>query len=113
MAWTPSIVPSDEDTVYLVLDDPGGSGRVYREAMPEQADIETLIEDLISGQYSNPVRIVAFNVAEGWARDVSQEVAQEIQMRADVQLHDVPDVLVPFVDRYARREQLSLRLVRR
>jgi hypothetical protein len=27
---------------------------------------------------AKPVRVVAFNVAEGWARDVTQEIAQAV-----------------------------------
>jgi hypothetical protein len=44
-------------------------------------DLETLIEDLLEDQYSDPVRIVAFNTAEGWSRDVSEEVAQILSQR--------------------------------
>ncbi len=62
--WTPSIVPSNGDqNVYLVVDDFGDSGRVYREADVEHTDLETVITDLMSGQYNNPVRIVAFNTS--------------------------------------------------
>ena len=39
----------------------------------ERADRETLIRDLVEGQYSHPVRIVAFNTTEGWSRDVTVE----------------------------------------
>jgi len=35
---------------------------------------ETLVRR--TRQYAKPVRVVAFNVAEGWARDVTQEIAQ-------------------------------------
>ena len=34
----------------------------------EETDRATLISDLLAGQYSNPVRIIAFNTAEGWSR---------------------------------------------
>ena len=68
--WTPSIVPRGFDqTVYLVLDDFGRLGRAYRETDAERADLETTITDLISGQYGNPARVVAFNTAERWAED--------------------------------------------
>jgi hypothetical protein len=57
--WTPSIVPSGEDqTVYLVADDFGNLGRAWREADYEQTDLETVIQDLLSGQYNNPIRVV-------------------------------------------------------
>jgi hypothetical protein len=32
----------------------------------------TVIENLLSGQNSHPLRVVAFNIAEGWARDASE-----------------------------------------
>jgi hypothetical protein len=33
------------------------------------------------GQYSSPVRIVALNLAEGWSRDVSEEIAKIIDYK--------------------------------
>ena len=59
-SWTPSIVPTDSDeTVYLVADDFGQIGRAWREADYEAADLETVIQDLLTGQYRSPIRIVA------------------------------------------------------
>ena len=51
--WTPSIVPNDEDDhdVYIVVDDFGRNGRCYRETDVEDTDLETVIEDLLDGQY--------------------------------------------------------------
>jgi hypothetical protein len=112
--WTPSIVPSGEDqTVYLVADDFGKLGRAWREADYEQTDLETVIQDLLSGQYNNPIRVVAFNTEERWSEDVSEDVAHELRRRCDLQMRDVPSSIQDFVERhegYAWR-QLSLRLV--
>ena len=70
-SWTPSIVPNSRDeTVYLVLDDFGRNGRAWRETDVERTDLEIVIADLMSGQYANPVTVVAFNTAEHWANDV-------------------------------------------
>jgi hypothetical protein len=55
--------------VYLVLDDFGRLGRAYRETDVERADLETTISDLMSGQHSEPVRVVAFNTTERWSED--------------------------------------------
>ena len=80
---SPSIVPpeANQDT-YLVLDDFGGRlGRAWRETDEEGADRETLIRDLMDDQYGNPVRIVAFNTAEGWSRDVTMDIADELRRR--------------------------------
>jgi hypothetical protein len=39
------------------------------------------------------MRIIGFNVPEGWARDISADVALEVQQRCDLQLRDVPFLL--------------------
>jgi hypothetical protein len=36
-----------------------------------------MIRNLLEGQYKNPVRIVAFNTAEGWPRDVTTDIADD------------------------------------
>jgi hypothetical protein len=62
-SWTPSIVPNDNDeTVYLVADDFGRLGRAWREADYEATDFQTVIQDLLTGQYGNPIRVVAFRL---------------------------------------------------
>jgi hypothetical protein len=108
-----SIVPDGHDqTVYLVLDDFGRRGRAYRETDVERPDLEAVIDDLMTGQYSNPITVVAFNLAERWAGDVSEDVAREIQRRADLANEDLTSSIAEFVDRHAGRErQLALRLV--
>jgi hypothetical protein len=74
--WTPSIVPNGHDhTVYLVVDDLGRSGHVWREADVEDTDLEAVILDLLEGQIKNPLRVIAFNTAEKWSEDVSGDIA--------------------------------------
>jgi hypothetical protein len=112
--WVPSIVPkSYDETVYMVVDDFGRKGRAYREADVETADLETVITDLLGGQYNNPIRVVAFNTAEGWSREVSDDVAQEIRRRCDLQFTDIPSAMQDFVEQHERydRQQLTMRLV--
>ena len=69
--------------MHLVLNDFGKLGRSYLETDEEQADLETIIRNLIVGEYSRPKRVVAFNTAEGWARDVSEDIAWEVLKRAE------------------------------
>jgi hypothetical protein len=83
MRTSPSIVPGDDDQdIYLVMDDFGGRlGLAWRETDPDSTDFEIVIRDLLDGQYSNPVRVVGFNTAEGWSRDVSEDIANELPLR--------------------------------
>jgi len=107
------IVPYGADqTVYLVVDRFGGLGTVYRETEVERADLETIITDLMSGQFNDPIRVVAFNTLEHWSEDVSEYIAFEIQTRCDIEGTAVPEHVRDFVASYAGpARQLSLRLV--
>jgi hypothetical protein len=110
---TPHLVPYGADhTVYLVVDSFGLSGTVYRETEVERTDLEAIIADLRSGQFNDPVRVVAFNTLEHWSEDVSADVAAEIQTRCDIDGEPVPEHVKDFVERHARStRQLALRLV--
>jgi hypothetical protein len=103
-SWTPSIVPrGDDQNVYMVADDLGRTGRIWPEADVETTDLETVIQDLLSGQYTNPIKVVGFNTVEGWSQDVSADVAHELRQRCDHQMRDVPFFLQDFVDRHEGR----------
>jgi hypothetical protein len=78
----PASAYSDDVTVYLVLNDHGQFGIAYDETDPAEADRETIIRNFLSGQYSDALRVVAFNTAEGWSRDVSEDIAGEVLERA-------------------------------
>ena len=53
-----------------MLNDFGRLGRAYVETDEVKADEATIVENILSGQYSQPLRVVAFNTAEGWASTV-------------------------------------------
>ena len=79
MRTSPSIVPGIDRDVFLVLDDFGRMGCAWRETNVEDTDLEAVIQDLLEGQYSNPVRVIDFNLSEGRVRDVSEEVARRLR----------------------------------
>ena len=112
--WTPSIVPhGDDHNVYMVADDLGRLGHIWPEADLERTDLETVIQDLLEGQYKNPIRVISFNTAEGWSQDVSADVAEELRRRCDLQLRDVPSSISDFVGCHAGHadRQVARRLV--
>jgi hypothetical protein len=100
---SPSIVPreANQDT-YLVLDDFGGRlGRAWRETDEEDTNRETLIRNLMDDQYSQPARIVTFNTAEGWSRDVTTDIANELRRRF-AEYDDVPASVREFLETASR-----------
>jgi hypothetical protein len=107
-------VPSgDHKDVCLVVNDFGRRGGAYYETDVDATDLETVIQDLLDGQYSNPVRVVSFNTAEGWSRDISANIAGELRRRCDLQMRDIPSNVLDFIERYdaASPRQLTLRLL--
>jgi len=59
-----------------------GRLRYFREIELVAASREALIHDLIAGEFDHPTRVIAFDVDEGWARDVSADVATDLAIAA-------------------------------
>ena len=86
---TPPLAPklTDNVTIHIVLNDFGERGRAFLETDELVADEWTIISKIISGEYSNPVRVVAFNIAEGWSRDVTEDIAGAVLERGESEGH--------------------------
>src|SRR2546423_15687438 len=104
----PSLVPSSDATVYLVLDDFGQNGRAYRETDESTAEREHVIEAMLSGQYNNPVRVVAFNTAQGCARDVSEDIAWEVLKRTAADGRKLPESTRQFTEFHVGEKETLL-----
>ena len=103
MPRSPSIVPDDPNRdVYLVLDDFGSLGRAWRETDEAGANRATLVRNLLDGQYEDPVRIIAFNTAQGWSRDVTVDIADELRRRY-VEYDEVSESVLKFLEATNRR----------
>ena len=95
----PQSVPYGADqTVYLVVEGSGPNGTARK---TERADIETVIADLLSGQFNDPIEVFAFNTLEHWSDDLSKDIAREIRCRCDIDGYDVPVYLDEFLGRTA------------
>jgi hypothetical protein len=90
----------DDVTVYLVVNDFGKFGRAFVETDIAEADRETVIRNFLSAQYSNALRVIAFNTAEGWSRDVSEDIAGEVLERAFDADTNLSEDTKLFIDRH-------------
>jgi hypothetical protein len=84
-AATPPLAHSREGTVYLVLDC--------------AADLQTVVDDLLSGRYRHPLRVVAFNTADGGTHDVTAEIARKVLSCAVESDRELPAAIRDFVER--------------
>jgi hypothetical protein len=96
MRGFPSVPYGADQTLYLVVE---GSGQHGMARETERADIETVIADLLSGRFNDPIEVVAFNTLEHWSDDLSQDIAREIRCRCDIDGNDVPVYLDEFLGR--------------
>jgi hypothetical protein len=88
-------VPYGADQTLLVVIDRISSTREIR---IERADLDQTIGEFIAGCFSDPVRVISFNTLEHWIKDISAEVAVEIQSRCDIEGNALPDHLRDFVE---------------
>jgi hypothetical protein len=77
---SPTLAPS-QDAVHFVLCDFGKLGWAYAETDPVTTERD-VVENILSGQYGAPVQVLAVNASEGWARDVSEDVAGAVMDKA-------------------------------
>jgi hypothetical protein len=81
----------------------------WPEADEERTDREEVLRDLLSGQYSAPIRVVAFNTAEGWSRDGSEDIASEVADLIAIDGRDTPTWLESVIERHGGSRQFSCR----
>src|SRR5436309_2275776 len=95
---SPSIIPNDrlDRDFYIVLED-FRDGAAFRET-DEGLDYPTLVTDLLSGQYGQVLRVVAFNPCEGWSRDASEDVARELERHASNGNWEISEGLQDFIE---------------
>jgi YD repeat-containing protein len=63
MRETPSIVPESPEDIYLVINHYSRHGTAFAETDLARANYETVVADLLRGQYSDPLRVVMYNTA--------------------------------------------------
>ena len=94
------LAPREPDvTVHIVLNDFGPLGSAYVETDEAEADEATIVENILSGQYSHPMRVIAFNTAEGWSRDVTEDIARAVLTKARNENRSIAIVVQEFLDR--------------
>jgi hypothetical protein len=95
---SPSIIPNDrlDRDFYLVLEEFRG-GAAFRET-DEGITYISLIDDLLTGQYGDVQRIVAFNPVEGWSRDASEDIAEALEAHIAAEGREVSEGLRDFIE---------------
>jgi hypothetical protein len=97
-ARTPPLAPDEQPHDVIVLNDFGQLGRAYVETDEAAADEQTVVNNTSDGEYSNPVRVVAFNTAEEWSRDVTEGIARALLER-EAREADLSESARRFVER--------------
>ena len=96
MSASPPLAPGHGGPLYFVLCDFGPAiGRAYNETDPDDADRETILNRLMSGEYSGPLHVLEVDLSHGTARDVSIGFADDILERTS--LDDLPADVAVFV----------------
>ena len=108
MRQGPSLVSGTPEDFYVVVNRYGKHGIAFAETGLDRANYETTIAGLISGQHSDPLRVIMFNPETNRSEDVSRAIAQEILRRLGLEGPEIPRELEDFIDRHAGRDLSSI-----
>ena len=100
---TPSIAPDFNFDTYLVVDE-FETCSVYREADEVEANRADVIRQIIEGQFNRAVRVIAFNISEGWARDATEDIANDIMHQALRKAEQLSRPAQEFVERALKQD---------
>jgi hypothetical protein len=98
----------------------GRRERYFAERDAARTNRHDTLADIVSGQIERVRRVLSFNPAEGWARDVSEDIAHDALRAALEDRQGVPDHLMDFLEEHlgcdtvatAEREDAAREIVR-
>ena len=107
MSDTP-LIPTQDLTVYAVLEDFGKHGTAWSEIDEIRADEQSIVEGILRGEYERVLRVVAFNAEEGWARDVTRDIALKVVRAARRQDRKMSALTREFIERVTGQDITEL-----
>jgi hypothetical protein len=93
------LVSNTDADLHFVLCDFGRLGLAFVETDRSEADQTTIVRTMIEGQYERPQQVIALNPAEGWCRDVSEDIAQLVLAKAEREHSTLGEGTRDFVER--------------
>jgi hypothetical protein len=100
---TPSLAPDFSCDTYLVVDELETCS-VYREADEFEANRGDVIRQIAEGQFNKAARVIAFNVAEGWSRDATEDIAKDILDHALRKTEQLSRSAQEFIERVLKQD---------
>ena len=77
---------------------------VYRAADEVEANRDDVIRQTTEGQFNKAVRAIAFNTAEGWVRDTTEDIANDIMHHALRKAEQLSRSAQEFVERVLKQD---------
>jgi hypothetical protein len=111
MREMPSIVPgAPEQDYYIVIND-FRDGPAFLETDLDRADFETIVTNMIVGEYSDPLRVIMLSRETQHCEDVFHAVATEVLRRFALEGRELPERLEGFIDSHISPDrQMTFRL---
>ena len=63
----------------------------------------TVVQNLLHGRYDGPMRVLALNADEGWARDVSETTAAKVRHVAEHEGRELTSGTLAFIEDHIGR----------
>jgi hypothetical protein len=91
-------VRTDRD-IYLIRCRHGRADYI-RERDVAACDRKTTVEDIASGEVEHVIAVYCFNPEDGWARDVSEDIAHDVLAYCRDRYGEVPSHVADFVTEF-------------
>jgi hypothetical protein len=85
----------------------GRRERYFAERDAARANRRDTLADIVSGQIARVRRVLSVNPAEGWARDVSEDIAHDALHAARDDRQGMPDHLMDFLEEHLGCEAIA------
>lgn len=88
------------NTIHFVLADFGRLGSAWVERDQNETDLESTIRFISELQVDKPLKVIAVDVGEQWAREITEDVAREILSRHEKAGEPLHDKLAAFIEKH-------------
>ena len=95
---SPSIVPGQANVTMHVIECRSNKVSFFRERDSDRFGLRDTVDDILTGQVEDVARVYAFNLAEGWSRDVTEDVCRDVANRAANEGHEISRELYELIE---------------
>ncbi len=98
MSYAIPALRGTEFDLTVVVEHSGKVSRVYHENEFQPSTFQSVVQSFLLGRYTEPIRVMAFNKARRYWRDISKDIAEVVLRSALRKGQQVPEATRGFIE---------------